>query len=175
MAKLNIKMHFPCCFKHEVLRVLEAGFAEVAEAIRSFKPLPLPQPAQRGKIVVRYRVPADSPDIVYTLAGNSFQDSEGNPTGAADIDLSIEVSNPAALTVTLGPQAVSVDGNEVTAEVTIHVESPQVDAAVLGYKATNRDTGAVVAFDSDEFIVGPGEASVGTLDSPVPLTPEPEA
>lgn len=131
--------------------------------------------AVKGEIVARYRVPADLPDFEYEIVGRNFTDSEGNPTHARDVDLSLDVANEAAITATLGEQTVSEDGNEVRVPVRAHVESPSADMGVLMYKATNRNTGEVIAADSDEFIVSAGAARLGTLESDIPgLTPEPE-
>ena len=124
--------------------------------------------------MARFKVAADNPDITIELSGSGFTDSEGNPTGAADIDLSVESSNAEVLEATLSGQTVSADGQTVTAQVALHFGAASPDMAALAYKATNRDTSALVAAGSDEFIVGAGEASVGTISSNVPLTPEPE-
>ena len=147
--------------------------AVVAESIAKINPLPEPQPKPKGVIMATFKVGADNPDITIELSGSDFTDSEGNPTGAGDIDLSVESSNPDVLEATLSGQSVSADGNTVTAQVNLHFGASSPDMAALAYKANNRDTGALVAAGSDEFIVGAGEASVGSITSSVPLTPEP--
>lgn len=158
------------------LSLIVASIDRVAGAIANISTLPQPQPnLERGTLVSRYRIPDDQPPIVFVLVGANFTDAKGAPVDAKNIDLSLETTNAAALTGVLGPQTLSDDGLSVSAEVTLTSQSPSVDLAVAAYKATNRVTGNVVAADSDEFIVGPGEANIGTLDSPVPLTPEPEA
>lgn len=142
----------------------------IAEAINNQSPTP----AQTGgKLVARYRIPEDQPPITFDLVGKDFKSAKGSSVGAGDIDLAVESDNPSLL-AEMGAQTVSEDGNEVSAPVTITAQSSSIDMAVVTYRATNRDTGALVAGDSDEFIIGPGEATIGTLDSPVPLTEEPE-
>lgn len=148
--------------------------AIIAEAIGKITPLPQPQPKPTGEIMARFKVGADNPDFTIELTGSGFTDSEGNAVGAGDIDLSVESSNPDAVAATLSGQTVSADGNSVTAQIAVHVGAPSPDAAALNYKAINRDTAALVASGLDEFIVNAGEATVGTVTSNVPLTPEPE-
>lgn len=153
--------------------IISAGFAAVAAAIAKLQ-TPEPPPAQsKGVIVARFRVPADNPDFQIQLTGSGFTDSEGNPTGAADIDLVAESSNPDAVEVSVADQKLSDDGQSITATVNVHVGAPSADAAAINYQARNRDTDALAASGSDEFIVQAGEASVGTVTSSVPLTPEP--
>lgn len=126
--------------------------------------------------MARYRIPEDQPPLEFELVGKDFKSAKGTPVGAADIDLSIESNNTSLTAEAAGPQRLSEDGNQVILPVRVTAQSATVDMAVASYKATNRDTGNVVAADSDEFIIGPGEASIGTIDSPVPgLTPEEEA
>ena len=151
---------------------IQSGFAAVAAEIAKLQ-TPEPPPAKsKGVIVARFKVPADNPDFQIQLTGSGFTDSEGNPAGAGDIDLAVESSNPDAVAVSVADQKVSDDGQSVTATVSVHVGAPAADAAAVNYKATNRDTGALVASGADEFIVQAGEASVGTITSSVPLTPE---
>ena len=152
---------------------IRAGFASVVEAIAKISTQPPPLPKPKGVIMATFKVAADNPDIVIELSGTGFTDSEGNPTGAGDIDLSVESSNNDVLEATLSGQTVSDDGQTVTAQVNLHFGAASPDMAALAYKANNRDTGALVAAGSDEFIVGAGEASVGSITSTVPLTPEP--
>lgn len=147
---------------------IEAGFALVAEAIAHINPPQPPRPEEGGILLSRYRIAEDQPAINFELVGTGFKSSKGTETGAGDIDLSVQSNSP-GLTASLGTQTVSEDGKTVKATVTLTANSPTVDMAVVSYKATNRDTGNVVAADSDEFIIGPGEASIGTLNSPVPL------
>lgn len=147
---------------------LEAGFALVAEAIAKTNPPQPPRPNEGGILLARYRITEDEPAITFDLVGTGFKSGKGSDTGAADIDLSAESNSP-GLTAELGPQVLSEDGKTVTAPVILTANSATVDMAVVTYKATNRDTGHVVAADSDEFIIGPGEATIGVLDSPVPL------
>ncbi len=152
---------------------LTAGFRLVAEALNNQQP---PPPAQTGGIIMAsFKVGSDNPDITITLTGSGFMDSDTppNPVGAADIDLSVESSNPDAVTATLSNQALSDDGLSVTADVAVHFGAPATDVATLTYRATNRDTDAVVAAGSDDFLVQVGEAAIGTVVSTVPLTPEP--
>jgi len=151
---------------------IQTGFAAVAAEIAKLQ-TPEPPPAKtKGIIVARFRVPADNPDFTIELTGSGFTDSENNPTGAGDIDFAVESSNPDAVSVSLSDQKLSEDGQSITANVAVHVGAPAADAAAINYKATNRDTGALVASGSDEFIVQAGEASVGAITSSVPLTPE---
>lgn len=152
---------------------IKAGFESVVEALQS-STLPPPQPQPTGVIMARFKVAADNPDFEIVLTGSGFTDSEGNPTGASDIDLSGESSNPDALSVSIIDQVLSDDGQNVTTRLSAHVGSPSPDMAAVGYKAVNRDTGAVVATGSDEFLVNAGEAGIGTVTSSVPLRPEPE-
>jgi len=124
--------------------------------------------------MARFKVAADNPDFDIQLVGGGFTDSEGNPTGAGDIDLGAESSNGDVLEITVGDQALSEDGQSVATLVHVHVGTSSPDMVALAYTAKNRDTGAVVAAGSDEFLVNAGEASVGTVTSNVPLTPEAE-
>ena len=122
-------------------------------------------------IMARFIVPADQPDFVIQLNATGFKDAEGNDADAKDIDLTVDNSNPAAISGTVSDQTLSEDGKSVSAKVSVHVGAPSADLGVLAYKATNRDTGALVAAGSDEFIVNAGEAATGTVNSSVPLTP----
>lgn len=158
----------------EHVRVTTEGFDKVAEAISKLQtPAPSPE-VTRGTLMSRYRVPATQDNVTFELVGSNFKDAEGNEASAANIDLTVQSTNEGAVGASIGPGVVSEDGKTVSATVTLTFGSPSVDMATVEYKATNRNTGAVVAGDSDEFIVGPGEASIGTLDSPVPLPAEAE-
>ncbi len=153
---------------------LGAGLAEVARAIREQQPPP-PPAKPKGVIMATFKVGADNPDIQIALTGSGFMDSDTppNPVGAGDIDLSVESSNPDAVSAALSGQTLSDDGNSVSATVDVHFGAPASDIATLTYRATNRDTGLVVAAGTDDFIVQVGEAGIGTITSSVPLTAEP--
>lgn len=154
---------------------ISAGFAAVVEAIAQLNTQPPPLPQSKGVIMATFKVAADNPDIVISLAGTDFMDSDTppNPTGAGDIDLSVESSAPDVVGATLSNQVLSADGNTVTADIAVHFGAAATDVATLTYRATNRDTGAIVAAGSDDFTVQVGEAGIGTVTSTVPLTPEP--
>ena len=149
--------------------------ASIVEAINHLTPLPPPQPQSKGVIMATFKVGADNPDITIRLTGSGFVDNDTppNPVGAADIDLSVESSAPDTVSASISEQTVSDDGNSVTANVAVHFGAPASDIAVLTYRATNRDTGLVVAAGTDEFQVQAGEAALGQLTSNVPLTPVP--
>lgn len=149
--------------------------ALIAEAITNIHPLPPPQPQPRGVLMATFKVGADNPDITIRLTGSGFVDNDTppNPVGAGDIDLSVESSAPDTVSASITEQTVSDDGNSVSANIAVHFGAPASDIAVLTYRATNRDTGLVVAAGTDEFVVTAGEAALGQLTSNVPLTPEP--
>lgn len=157
--------------------ILDAGFTDlgkwlsiIAQSLSTTTPTP---PKPRGVIMAKFKVGADNSDIVIELTGGSFTDDEGNPTDASDIDLSVESSNPDAVSASLTEQTLSDDSKSVSAKVAVHFGAPATDIAVLTYRATNRDTDAVVAAGTDEFTVEVGEAALGSVTSKVPLTPEP--
>ena len=92
---------------------MSAGFELVAEAIANLQPLPQPQPKPQGVIMATFKVAADNADIQIGLVGSGFtdEDTPPNPTGAGDIDLSVESSNPDSVSATLSNQVLSDDGN----------------------------------------------------------------
>ncbi len=147
------------------------GFTAVAGEIAKLQTSEPPPTNPGGVIMATFKVGASNPDIQIQLSGSGFVDDEGNPAGAGDIDLSVESSNPDAVSATLSGQGVTAD--TVNATVDVHFGAPASDIAVLTYRATNRDTGTIVAAGTDEFIVEAGEATLGTVTSSVPLTPEP--
>lgn len=123
----------------------------------------------KGTIVARYKFNEDQDDVTYDLIFRGGQTRRGTSVGAGDVDLTAE-SNNAGLMASIENQTLSEDGNEVKATVRLSGgQMPNADLAVVTYKATNRDNGNVLAADSDEFEIGPGEVVIGTLDSPVPL------
>jgi hypothetical protein len=154
---------------------ISAGFAAVVAEIAKLNTQPPPLPKPKGVIMATFKVGADNPDIEIALTGSGFMDSDTppNPTGAGDIDLSVESSNPDAVSASISGQTLSDDGNSVSATVAVHFGAPATDVATLTYRATNRDTGLVVAAGSDDFTVQVGEAGIGTITSTVPLTPVP--
>jgi len=154
---------------------ISAGFAAVVAEIAKLNTLPPPQPQPKGVIMATFKVGADNPDIEIGLVGSGFMDSDTppNPTGAGDIDLSVESSNPDTVSASISGQTLSDDGQSVSATVAVHFGAPATDVATLTYRATNRDTGLVVAAGTDDFTVQVGEAGIGTVVSTVPLTPEP--
>jgi hypothetical protein len=152
-----------------IIDALDRGFIKVAEAIANIQPLPQPQPNIGGTLVARYKFTEDQEPVSFELIFRGGKSAKGTPVGAGDIDLSVE-SSSTQLKAELSPQAVSEDGNEVSATVTLTgADMPVAELAIVSYAATNRDTGNQVAADSDEFETGPGEVAIGELDSPVPL------
>lgn len=134
------------------------------------------QQHEGGRLFVRYTIPPGQEDVTFDLVGDNFTDNQGRPTGAGDIDLSVENSNPAIVVGTLGPQLLSDDGQTVTAPLTLHFPtSPPMDLAAVVVKAKNRDTGDTVNAESADFTPsGPGEATIGRLTMNIPMTPDPE-
>lgn len=163
----------------KILETIENGFNKVAEAINNLKQ-PGPPPdniAVEGTIVARYRlnedeVAANPGPKTFTIVGRGFKSAAGTPVGAGDIDLSVDLGSAANMTASLSNQRLSDDGNEVQADVTIegNASQPTAELAVLKYSGKNRDTGNEVCADTDEFETGPGEATIGEMDTPVPLT-----
>jgi hypothetical protein len=155
------------------------GFQLVADAIADLT-TPEPPPdnvAVEGTLVARYilnedAVAKDPGPKTFPITCKDLKSAAGTPVGAGDIDLAVE-SSSANVSASIANQQLSGDGNSVTADVTIEgqAQQPTAELAVVKYTAKNRDTGNEVAADTDEFETGPGEASIGTIDSPVPLTP----
>lgn len=163
----------------QILETIEAGFDKVAEAINNLKP-PEPPPdntAVEGTIVARYRlnedeVAANPGPKTFTIVGRGFKSAAGTAVGAGDVDLSVDLGEAVNMTASIANQRLSDDGNEVMADVTIegNAQQPTAQLAVLKYAGKNRDTGNEVCADTDEFETGPGEATIGEMDTPVPLT-----
>ena len=126
--------------------------------------------------MARYRlnedaVSGDPGPKTFIIIGTGFKSAAGTQVGANDIDLSVELTG-SNMSASLANQRLSDDGLSVMADVTIegNAQQPTAELAVLKYSAKNRDTGSEVAADTDEFETGPGEATIGTIDSPVPLS-----
>lgn len=162
----------------------ETGFAAVGEAISDLQIPDLPpgeadDSAVEGRLMARYILNEDEVannpgPKTFTIVGTGFKSRAGTPVGAQDVDLNIELIG-SNMTASVANQRLSADGNSVEADVTIEgkAQQPTAELAVLKYSGRNRDTGNEVAADTDEFVTGPGEASIGTIDSPVPLTEVP--
>jgi hypothetical protein len=165
MLKLGLEINL----SHKTEAFLSCLIREVIEALKPQQQATEPTLTHEVPIMARYKFNADQEPVTFPLVFKGGLDKKGNPVGAGDVDLSIE-SGSASIVAELGQQTLRDDGNEVKADVTLSGGPMAVaDLAVVTYKAKNRDTGNVVAADSDEFETGPGEVAIGTLDSPVPL------
>jgi hypothetical protein len=152
------------------------GFAQVAKAISKLEPPELPQgnTAVKGTLLMRYRFNEDQTPVSFELEVKDLRSAKGSPVGAQGIELSAESSSE-QLQVEVGPTVLSEDGNSCTAPISITGGSmPTTELVTVTYHAKNTDTGSDVAGDSDEFVTGPGEPTIGTIGSPVPLTEIPE-
>lgn len=153
-----------------------AGFGKVGQAIAdiSIPELP-PGQAVKGKLMSRYKFNADQAPVTFDINLTDVKDSHGNPASLEGIEL-IAYSESEQLTAEVSNQHVSEDGLTLTGTITLTGEEmTHNELAVVTYIAKNQDTGEQIAADTDEFETGPGEATIGQLSTPVPLTPVEEA
>lgn len=160
-----LKIGFVISFSPEA----EALIKSIVDALSHKPQVESPVLDHEVPLMARYKFTEDQDPVSFPLVFTGGHSKKGTAVGAADVDLTVE-SSIAAITAEISNQKLSDDGNSVSADVTLTGGTmEQADLAVVTYKATNRDTGNVIAADTDEFETGPGEVAIGTLDSPVPL------
>lgn len=115
---------------------IRAGFALVAEAIANIQPLPLPQP-KHNEVIFMFVVKDDHAPVPFSLALGTVTDAEGNAIPDAQLDVTVESSNPDAVAVEFDAAAKTGSvrfGSPGEAEVRANVSS---NGALLGTGAAS--------------------------------------
>lgn len=160
----------------------KVGFDKVTEAITNIKsPVSLPETVTQGKLTMRFKFDEDNDQVDFTVRVGDLKTAHGHAVGAGDIDITAESTVPESVASEISDQQLSEDGMSVSARASLQAgDMSQSGIAVVTVKATNRDTGVLVAFGSAELVYGPGEAAIGNISMDIPLeeveepTPTPE-